>query len=336
MDRDSATATATASTLRVTVACSPRAGVAAEVALELAAGATAIEAIRASGLLERFAELDLSVQAIGVWGRAVRARCAAARGRPGRDLPAAGDGPEPGAAAARAAGAGAPPALIAYLTQSLAITSLVDLMRSAFCLSSRNSRSPVFGLAWIRRMPLSSVSSWRFARVQFSARSLAIFSCSSLVLGSDFLFGLLALGFELGIGGARRRRRRGDGNGRGGRRRHRHRRAAAAHARPPQDVLIGGAGRRRQVAVLDVAALVLPLPLRLGGKGKQARREEGEQRGERSSHGRDALHGKWRPVYRRVHAHDVTEGAQSGTLHTHPYNSLLRPELFPCAFWAKR
>ena len=56
--------------LRITVACSPREGVAAEVALELAEGATAIEAIRASGLLERFAELDLSVQAIGVWGRA--------------------------------------------------------------------------------------------------------------------------------------------------------------------------------------------------------------------------------------------------------------------------
>jgi putative ubiquitin-RnfH superfamily antitoxin RatB of RatAB toxin-antitoxin module len=55
--------------LRVTVACSPREGVAAEVALELAEGATAIEAIRASGLLVRFAELDLSVQAIGVWGR---------------------------------------------------------------------------------------------------------------------------------------------------------------------------------------------------------------------------------------------------------------------------
>ena len=68
MDRDDATATG--ATLRVTVACSPRAGVATEVALELAAGATAIEAIRASGLLERFAELDLSVQAIGVWGRA--------------------------------------------------------------------------------------------------------------------------------------------------------------------------------------------------------------------------------------------------------------------------
>ena len=68
MDRDSAPATG--AILRVSVACSPRAGVAAEVAVELSEGATAIEAIRASGLLERFAELDLSVQAIGVWGRA--------------------------------------------------------------------------------------------------------------------------------------------------------------------------------------------------------------------------------------------------------------------------
>ena len=67
MDRGSALPGA--ATVRVTVACSPRAGVAAEVALELSEGATAIEAIRASGLLERFAELDLSVQAIGVWGR---------------------------------------------------------------------------------------------------------------------------------------------------------------------------------------------------------------------------------------------------------------------------
>ena len=61
--------------MRITVACSPREGVAAEVAVELADGATAIGAIRASGLLERFAELDLSVQAIGVWGRACALDC---------------------------------------------------------------------------------------------------------------------------------------------------------------------------------------------------------------------------------------------------------------------
>jgi putative ubiquitin-RnfH superfamily antitoxin RatB of RatAB toxin-antitoxin module len=56
--------------IRVAVACSPRAGVAAEVTIELPAGANALEAIRASGLLERFAEIDVSTQAIGVWGRA--------------------------------------------------------------------------------------------------------------------------------------------------------------------------------------------------------------------------------------------------------------------------
>jgi putative ubiquitin-RnfH superfamily antitoxin RatB of RatAB toxin-antitoxin module len=66
---DRASATKAGAPLHVAVACSPKDGVAAEVALELAAGATAIEAIRASGLLERFAELDLSVQRVGVWGR---------------------------------------------------------------------------------------------------------------------------------------------------------------------------------------------------------------------------------------------------------------------------
>ncbi len=56
--------------LHVAVACSPRDGVATEVAIALPEAATAIDAIRASGLLERFPELDVSVQAIGIWGRA--------------------------------------------------------------------------------------------------------------------------------------------------------------------------------------------------------------------------------------------------------------------------
>ncbi|MEO8835595.1 MAG: RnfH family protein [Caldimonas sp.] len=55
--------------LRVRVACSPRPDVAEEVALDVAAPATALDAIRASGLLERHAELDLDTQAVGVWGR---------------------------------------------------------------------------------------------------------------------------------------------------------------------------------------------------------------------------------------------------------------------------
>lgn len=58
-----------AAPLRVAVACSPRPGLAVEAALELPAGATAIDAIRASGLLERFGEIDLSTQTVGVWGR---------------------------------------------------------------------------------------------------------------------------------------------------------------------------------------------------------------------------------------------------------------------------
>jgi putative ubiquitin-RnfH superfamily antitoxin RatB of RatAB toxin-antitoxin module len=55
--------------MRLAVACSPRPGVAAEVEVEVAGGATVLDAIRASGLLERFPEIDISTQAVGVWGR---------------------------------------------------------------------------------------------------------------------------------------------------------------------------------------------------------------------------------------------------------------------------
>jgi uncharacterized protein len=65
MDRASALAT-----IRVAVASSPRQGEAFEVALEVAAGANALDAIRASGVLERHAEIDISTQSIGIWGRA--------------------------------------------------------------------------------------------------------------------------------------------------------------------------------------------------------------------------------------------------------------------------
>jgi putative ubiquitin-RnfH superfamily antitoxin RatB of RatAB toxin-antitoxin module len=41
------------------------------VRIELPAGATAIEAVRASGLLERHPEIDLERQGIGVYGRRV-------------------------------------------------------------------------------------------------------------------------------------------------------------------------------------------------------------------------------------------------------------------------
>jgi len=60
----------TAERIRIAVACSPAPDEAVEVTLELAAGTTVLDAIRASGLLERFAALDLSTQTVGIWGRA--------------------------------------------------------------------------------------------------------------------------------------------------------------------------------------------------------------------------------------------------------------------------
>jgi hypothetical protein len=56
-------------TMRIAVACSPRPGVAAEVEIEVAAGIQVLDAIRASGLLERFPEIDISTQSVGIWGR---------------------------------------------------------------------------------------------------------------------------------------------------------------------------------------------------------------------------------------------------------------------------
>jgi uncharacterized protein len=55
--------------LRVAVACSPRAGAAFEVELHLPAPATAWDAVRASGVLDRWPELAVDEPSIGVWGR---------------------------------------------------------------------------------------------------------------------------------------------------------------------------------------------------------------------------------------------------------------------------
>ena len=60
---------APAERLRVSVAYSPRAGEVDEVAVDLPAGATLIEAIRASGVEQRHPGLDLSQARRGVWGR---------------------------------------------------------------------------------------------------------------------------------------------------------------------------------------------------------------------------------------------------------------------------
>lgn len=55
--------------MRVSVAYSPRAGEVDEVTVDLPAGATLIEAIRASGMVERHPGLDLASAKLGVWGR---------------------------------------------------------------------------------------------------------------------------------------------------------------------------------------------------------------------------------------------------------------------------
>jgi hypothetical protein len=60
-----------AASLRVAVACSPRAGAAFEVELEVPAPATAWDAVRESGVLERWPELAAGEPRIGIWGRAV-------------------------------------------------------------------------------------------------------------------------------------------------------------------------------------------------------------------------------------------------------------------------
>lgn len=55
--------------LHVSVAYSPRAGEVDEVAVVLESGATLIDAIHASGMLQRHAGLDLTRAKLGIWGR---------------------------------------------------------------------------------------------------------------------------------------------------------------------------------------------------------------------------------------------------------------------------
>lgn len=55
--------------LTVSVAYSPRAGVVDEVVLSLPRGATLQDALHASGMLQRHAEIDPAHAKIGIWGR---------------------------------------------------------------------------------------------------------------------------------------------------------------------------------------------------------------------------------------------------------------------------
>ena len=59
--------------MRVAVACSPRAGEAFEVEVELPAPASAWDAVRASGVLDRWPELAAGEPSVGIWGRATSA-----------------------------------------------------------------------------------------------------------------------------------------------------------------------------------------------------------------------------------------------------------------------
>jgi putative ubiquitin-RnfH superfamily antitoxin RatB of RatAB toxin-antitoxin module len=61
---------APAPVVRVAIAFSPIAGRAFELALDLPAPATALDAVRASGVFERHPELALGEPLLGIWGRA--------------------------------------------------------------------------------------------------------------------------------------------------------------------------------------------------------------------------------------------------------------------------
>ena len=55
--------------LHVTVACSPCADAVDEVEVQLEAGATVADALRASGVLQRHPGLDVPSMPCGIWGR---------------------------------------------------------------------------------------------------------------------------------------------------------------------------------------------------------------------------------------------------------------------------
>jgi len=55
--------------LRVSVIYSPSAREFDEVALEMQAGASVRDAVRASGLMERYCEIDFTRHRVGVWGK---------------------------------------------------------------------------------------------------------------------------------------------------------------------------------------------------------------------------------------------------------------------------
>ena len=55
--------------MRVTVAYSPSAGDVWEAALSIDGDATVLDALQASGVLQRFTQIDLATARLGVWGK---------------------------------------------------------------------------------------------------------------------------------------------------------------------------------------------------------------------------------------------------------------------------
>ena len=66
--------------LHVAVAWSVRPGEACEVSLELPGGARVLDAIRASGAMQGDSAVDISTQAVGIWGRSVALEATLAEG----------------------------------------------------------------------------------------------------------------------------------------------------------------------------------------------------------------------------------------------------------------
>ena len=66
--------------LHVAVAWSARQGEAREVGVELPAGANVLDAIRASGAMTGEGAVDISTQAVGIWGRTAALDAALAEG----------------------------------------------------------------------------------------------------------------------------------------------------------------------------------------------------------------------------------------------------------------
>ena len=258
--------------LHVAVAWSARPGEAREVGVELPAGANVLDAIRASGAMDGRARRSTS-----------RPRRSASGAAPSRSMRALAEGDrveiyrpllmDPKEARRRRAQRRkiVERAAARYFGQSAAITSLACLVSSARCLSSR-----------ILALALLVGAGDAHAALEGAQLRLGAAAVVGLGGGDAVFLGLVlrvrprprpscawprapdrrAFGGERagGRGGADARRARPTPPGRPAAR-HAARRGALGRDRMS---CVGRAGRRRQVAVLDAAALVLPLPLRFG------------------------------------------------------------------------